>query len=276
MRAPKASTVAVLTALVASATTTGILISGAVPSSSSTGADEERRDDPAVSVPAPGTASGYRLVGVRGSNVRIMSRDCRDVEVRVRYVNPSDSDHGLTAEIDVWKGRGYQDQAFLYATAGEATDPTMGARGRYLWCLDQGIGDFRLGPTKVVGNSYSGDTDDVTFEDPTIGHFSVRRDSRTSLSVSRPSATPGRVRLTAAVANYTLRTGSYQRWPGRVVRIQRRDADGWTVVGFARADRRGVASTTLAARGGALYRARTFGTRYVWGSYSRSRVVPRS
>ncbi|HYO39376.1 MAG TPA: hypothetical protein VER39_06945 [Nocardioidaceae bacterium] len=265
-----------MTALAASAATATFLVSAAGPFSSADAGEERRDRAPTSSAPARADDTVYNLVDVRGSNVRVTSRDCRDVEVRVRYGNPFDSDHGLTAEIEVWKERAFQDQAFLYANAGNVAGPSLQARGRYLWCPDQGLGRFRLGPSKVVGNSYSGETDDVTFEDPTIGSFTARRHSRTFMRLTRTGDAPRRVRVAAVVATYTLRTATYERWRDRVLRIQRRNADGWTTVGSARTDGRGVAKRVLTAPVGAVYRVRAVGTRDVWGSTSPSRVVPRS
>lgn len=225
---------------------------------------------------APGavadTDQPYSIQSLTGAAVAVGSGSCRAVPITTTYVNPGDSSFTFHAVVDVAHNGSPLDSVIVDDTGGGSADPTISVTTGYSYCPDMGLGRFDMGPSAVIGTDSQGTT--TSFEDLTPGHFTVKRRSKTTLTLSRSLSAPRHLRLTSTPTAYSLRRQRYVPWVYKYVHFQRWDGRRWSDVRVVRLNRHGVARLDLYAPHIRRWRAVKLDAPKTWGSASHVHTSP--
>ncbi len=196
-------------------------------------------------------------------NVVINSTACRQVPISVGY-SSSGTIELIDVAMEVWRGDTNVGTASLY---GDNTSSSGTLDGYYFYCPYEGLGAFRVGPSRI--NWLDGNFDSQTASDGQNVYFTARQASRFKNAKVVRSGSTRTFSAKAQFFNVNLsRWDSVRR--GTKVKLERSTGGAWRSVKSARVGKSGAVKVSTKTSKKYTYRLTIGSTSKVWGGSSKS------
>lgn len=200
-------------------------------------------------------------VRLRASGHKVSSGACRDIHFTVSHT--AGYLDRFTAAVEVWRGSKYVGDTFDYIY-----DSSGPLNASYYWCPYEGVGTYRLGPTRVEWDDFDADQGGAFTDDSQVRVRVLQAARFVDLRLTRR----GNVRtMSGRLRYFDTGVSTWRSAPkGIRIRLQRRTRSGWDVVNAGRTGSKGFVSISARSTKKLDHRLLSPRTARTWNARSRA------